>query len=550
MGSDDKKVRNAAISLLKDKTIFLYNFCKLNGTPVRTRWTQDIVLSDNSKRVLFCACNQHLGKSTTLDFDAATDFLMDHGKRWVGLLISGSLSQSQERMSNIKLLLDSMEHISYKIKEIDDETTKGKSNATQLSIFFHDEITKKPLYSNLLICCPHTSSALGYPADVIFLDEVDFWEDVKGGQINFYNQVLDPRTYFTKGKIKGYSNPNGKDRMMWFLWNQKKNDGTNFWHRYHFNYWDKPEPTQEEFEDSCIGKTKNQIESTLLASFTTTEGSFFSKEEIDDILSDQSLIEKGDNAGYGRETAWFLDVGSVHDQSVLIGAYLEDNEKEPEIPLIKIFWIHKYPVGYPIGRVVGIKSAIAEDGWEDYEEDNPTIKTVLQEYSQEENGKIFQPLFGFDATGNAGMKPLLEVAMIEAISVTFTGKLKWALYQRLQYYVQQRFIKRVKERDENTVRGCDFNHQLRKLVVKKNTQTSYKQIHHESESDLDDCADTLAGLIQLIEDPENPSLSFDIIEMKNKDVEEIQRTVEEQYIPEYVDKEELNNWMLTRKELT
>ena len=131
LSSSDPLTRAKAQSLLKDKTIFLYNFAKLNGKPVKTRWSQDIVLSDPHDRVLFCACNQHLGKSTTLDFDASTEFLIDHGRRWVGLLVSGSLTQSQERMRNIKLLLDSM-GIDYKTKTRQDNLVTVHSHLHML----------------------------------------------------------------------------------------------------------------------------------------------------------------------------------------------------------------------------------------------------------------------------------------------------------------------------------------------------------------------------------------------------------------------------------
>jgi len=545
--STDKLTRAKAQSLLNDKTIFLYNFAKLNGEPVRTRWTQDIVLSDPGDRVLFCACNQYLGKSTALDFDASTEFVRDHSKRWVGLLVSGSLKQSEERMENIKLYLDSMD-IDYKTKILDVDA-KGKSNATQLSYYFMDPKTGKTLYSNLLICCPHTSSALGYPADNIWLDEVDFWEDVRGGQIHFFNQVLVPRTFFTEGKIKGYSNPNGKDRMMYYLWNQKTEEGLPAWHRYQFNYWDKTNPTQKGFDKAIIGFTKNEIESTSLAAFTTTEGSFFSKEEIDDMHCAE-LDQKGDSAGYGRECAFFLDVGSVHDQSMLVGGYIEDNPDVPEMPLIKAFYVHKYPVGYPIARVIGVDSAIdTEDGWDDYVEDNPSVKQVMGEYPDIIADTKYQPLFGFDATGQAGLLPLFTTAGIEAQDITFTGKLKWHMG----------FIKRAKERDVNTVRGCDYDHQFSKVVVKKGTSTNYKQIHHENENDLDDCFDATMGFVHLIESPDLSSGAFAIVghkspenvdeEKKDQESREEDKRLEGQYIPSFMNRDALSSWMDKRDQL-
>lgn len=555
----DPNVSGKVKALLHDKTIFAYQFFKFNGKPFKSRWTQDIVLSDRSKKVVFCACNQFLGKSTTLDIDAATEFCFDHDKRWVGILVSNSLTQSQERMSNIKMLLNSMDIMDYRTKDIDLDS-KGKSNATQISIYFYDS-KKKPLYSNLLICCPHTSAALGYPADDIYLDEVDFWEDVRGGQEHFLNQVIIPRTFETGGDVRAYSNPNGCEKMMFILWNQKDQKENYVWHRYQFNYWDKINPSQEEFDEKCVGFTESEIDSTLLAKFARTEGSFFSKSEIEDML-DQDLIDKGDQAGFGRETVWFMDVGSVHDQSVLAGGYLEPNPDFPEIPLIKIFWIHKYPVGYPLARVVGIDSAIQpDDGWEDYVSDNPSVREVLGMYADRVGDKSYQPLFGFDATGNSGMVPLFEAAGIDGVDVQFQGRNKWKMYQRFQYYVQQRFIKRGKERDFNTVRGCNFDYQMAKLVVKKNTNTSYRQIHHENENDLDDCGDVIAALIWLIENPDLPRLDFAIIPhaqvgvvnnsqqepSTNKSPAQNNIIPSDQYIPSFINKSELTSWIAQKE---
>jgi len=198
------------------------------------------------------------------------------------------------------------------------------------------------------------------------------------------------------------------------------------------------------------------------------------------------------------------------------------------------------------------------DGWQDYVEQNPSLKWILGEYSEEYAGKKYQPLFGFDATGNAGMSPLLAVSGIEAVDVTFSGKLKWHMYQRYQYYVHQRFLKRGKERDSNTVRGCDFDYQASKLVVKKGTKTTYKQIHHENKDDLDDTQDAMVGFIHLIENPDLPSLSYDIIGKDGKSVlgkdgqvkkdeDEGDERLKGQYIPSFINKGELRNWMNNRE---
>ena len=495
-----------------------------------------------------------------LDIDAATNFIKDHNKEYIGILVSKSLPQSQYQMSRIKQLLRSSE-IEIRIEETDDTKTGKKDNSFEITFTFYDE-RQKPKYTNHLICCPPTGSALGYPADDMWLDEFDFWENID--QDHFIKQVAIPRTFETNGNLKIFTNPNGK-LATWNLWNTVDKRGKPVWHRYAFNYWDSPNASQEDFDTKSVGMTKAQIDSTLLAVFSSAGGAVFSNEEITDMV-DSELVQKGDFAGLGKETAWFLDVGSVHDQSVLVGGFLEQNALNPDIPLIKVFYVHKYPVGYPLGRVVGVDMKDKDpDGWDDDVEDNPSVKEVLMRYSQNDDepsaNKIFnQPLFGFDITGNAGMLPLFQAVNIDAIDVTFSGKRKWAMYQRFQYYAQQRLIKKNPDRDLNTMNNKDGNYQLSRLVITEGTRTVYRQIHHASEEDFDDVPDAIAGLIHLIENPDIPSLQYDIIgkegsifkdEKDHSDETEFQkrdRILKDQYIPKFMKGHEFDGWMEQRME--
>lgn len=520
-GTDYEKAK--AYSLLNDKTLFAFVNLKMNMKPFRARWMQDVILSDEGDRILFCGCNQFLGKSTTLDVDATVEFAKDHGKGWIGLLISNSLGQSEHRMSNIKELLRAG-NLDYQEEETSETKTGKKDNATKISYTYYDKDGTTPLYKNLLICCPHTSSALGYPADNIWLDEIDFWEDVRGGQKHFIKQVIIPRTFFTKGKIKAYSNPNGK-LMMWDLWNEVDEDGKPIWHRYHFNYWDSDNPSQREFNLNKVDMTKFQIESTLLAIFSNAEGSFLTHEEIYEQIDD----ELNDKSGEGRETAWFLDVGVVHDQCVLSGCFIEKNRFSETMPLLKIFYVHKYPVGYPISRVIGIDTAIdVNDGWDDYAQDNPTIKQVMDKYSSVYMGKKEQPVFAFDATSNEGLTPLFATVGIDCTPIKFSGGFKWSMYERLQAYSQQRLIKRAIDRDQNTVANKDASYQLTKLIVKKTQNKSYRTVHHENEDDFDDCPDTFAALCYLHTHPDTRTLSYDIINNQGSVKEEVEKEIKRQ----------------------
>lgn len=568
---DDELLRLKALQLLKDKSIMAYHFFKLDGKPVECRFYQDVLLNDRYPRILYAASNQS-GKSTTLDIDAATEFISDHGKGWIGAMVSKSLNQSQFRMASIKALLKSS-NIDIKYEETDDTKTGRKDNTVELTYTFYDS-DHKPLYTNRLICCPPTGSALGYPIDDLWLDEFEFWENVD--QEMFIYQIAIPRTFHTHGRIKIYSNPDGR-KMLSKLFNLLDRDGKSVWHRYQFNYWDTPGASQEGFDFNCTGMTKQRIESTLLAIFGSAGGAVFSNDEIADQI-DIGLAQKGDMAGFGKETAWFLDVGAVHDQSVLCGGFLESNPLNPDIPKIMQFYTHKYPVGYPLGRVVGIPIT-DPDGWEDEAVDNPSVKDVLTQYAINDNDnndlnsdsllsqntKVFnQPLFGFDITGNQGMLPLFQAAGIDAVDITFSGKRKWQMYQCAQYYAQQRLWKRNPDRDRNTIDGKDGNYQFSRLIITPHglagKRTNYEQVHHASEEDFDDVPDASVGLIHIIENPDISTLNFDVIgpngsiyneEVINPDETERQkrdRLLKEQYIPKFMQTSQFNDWMDNKME--
>lgn len=475
--SSDSLQKAKAWLLLKDKAIFAYNYFKLDMKPFKARAVQDVILSDPHDRILFCGCNQFLGKSTTLDIDAATEFLLDHQKGWVGILVSNSLDQSKERMSRIKLLLRTMD-IQYREEETVETKTGKRDNATQISFTFYGK-DGKPLYTNLLICCPHTSSALGYPANNLWMDEFDFWDDCDYER--FIYQIAIPRTFYTKGKIKVYTNPDGKGKMLFKLWNQKGRDGNPAWHRYHFNYWDSDNASQEGFEKASQGMTRARVESTLLALFTDATGAYFTEDEIRKSF-DINVAFKPDS-----QVFMFLDVGAKHDQSVLVMGYIDYPDGEEGFPHIYVPKIHCYPVGYPLSRVVGAFSEGQDtDGWH-YEK---SVKDYYNEFMADNQ----VPILGVDTTGNSGIIPLCETAGLFPTDVVFSGQAKSGYYQRFKYFMEKGLIHRCK--------SDEFDYQCSHLEMQKSSR-GYLMIHHEKEDDLDDVPDSIAGLIALCDPQSN-----------------------------------------------
>jgi phage terminase large subunit-like protein len=286
-----------------------------------------------------------------------------------------------------------------------------------------------------------------------------------------------------------FSNPNGRDRYLWELWNQKMPDGTYKWHRYKFNVWDKPGFTQNDYDIFSVGLTRYQIESTMLAIFSTSDRAYFSEDEIkrsyDPNLTELSMV--------GKQCFFFLDVGAKHDQSVLCGGYIEPDIDNPDLVHVYVPIIKAYPVGYPLSRVIGI-NVDSSDGWEYHK----SVREYIDEWSVD--GII--PVLGVDATGNSGIVPLMQAAKLNPEDVIFSGVVKSGMYQRFKYFLEKGLLHRIKH--------DLFDNQARTLVMKK-SKRGYLMIHHESEDDLDDVMDSIAGLIHLSDNRSSTPNSIKII---------------------------------------
>jgi len=474
------------LKIFNDVTMFSYYLFKFDGKPLKLYSYQDAILNDKHRRLFFRASNQ-IGKSLALDADAAYNLVIDHGKNYTLALVSKSLPQASERMRRIKSLLNTA-NFSWK------EARGMSDNMSVITIDITDPKEKdelgneKVMYTNTLICAPCTEGLLGYACDKLYLDEFEFWEVDQG---YFYNQIADPRTYTTKGQIIIFSNPNGQDSFGADLEKLQKKDGSKLYHVYNFNYLDCPGNTEEGLEEAKIGKTRAQIESTLLSIRSLSDRNYFTPEEIEESY-DKDLTEL---KMIGKQPFFFLDVGAIHDQSVLVGGYVDLGDDLPYYTFgnvkgdddyhkfihIHIPIIHVYPVGYPISMVVGAKG-------DDDVEQNWHYEKSVREYLEEWAVDGVVPLFGVDVTGNSGISPLFDSIGIYPDDITFSGPVKSGMYQRFKYFMEKGLIHRIKSRE--------WDHQARHLQMKKSVR-GYLMLHHETESDLDDCMDATAGLIHL-----------------------------------------------------
>lgn len=497
----------AAVSLLKDDTIYAYAFLKFNGVSIKLYPYQDCIVNDGWRWIDVELSNQ-IGKSFALQVMATVKFHRDHRKQVHIGLVSKSKEQNGQNMRAVKNFIDNAE-VGYDTSE----STASMSVTTR-------KVGDKG-YTNNIICTVATTSALGYPFDWIFADEYEFWTNPEGIQI-MYDQVFKPRTFHTKGQIVIFSNPNGKNFVSENLQQREitkqeakvvlgltdeeiqiaflDNDKIKQFHVYNFNFLDKPGNTKEEWDMEKRNTHPIQFASTMAAIRTESEGSAISLAQIEDSRSSY-LKDAGKHAGKGKNCAFFLDVGHVSDQSVLTGVYAVKNNDTGQTEVHE-FYKHYYPVTYPLWRIIGIDPSLMsgnsmniEDGWEG--ELQPNLVEVLAEYSTG-----IQPLFGADITGNKAMVPLLDIAKIHSEDVIMSGPWKADWYGALISLLAQRRFKRTE--DENWVDGANKNWEFQARGLKITTKMAngnarqYPLYHHEKESDHDDALDSTVGALSLI----------------------------------------------------
>jgi hypothetical protein len=485
-----------------DLAMRTYMFVQVNSKSLKLYPYQDLIGNDPHRFRYFRAANQ-IGKSLLDDDEIVHNFTKDHGYGYNVAIVSKSLPQSIHQMRRTKGLLNSMKILNWK----DD---KGATDSMSvISIDFKDDKGNYK-YSNLAICAPCTEGLLGYDLHDLYLDEFEFWEvDIA----YFFNQIAQPRTYHTKGRITVTTNPNGADNFGDKLERQTLLNGNKKWHVYIFDFLDKPGNTQEEYDELKNELSRAEFESTVAAIRTISDKKYFSADEIegseDKELSDVSMV--------GKQPFFFLDVGAKHDQCCLGGGYVElsedfDSEKDfdsnkPHIHLY-IPIIHYYPVGYPLSRVVGSHDSKHDsDGWH-YEK---SVKEYLDEWGV--NGII--PNFGYDITGNQGMKPLLEsVGIIGAIDVTFSGPSKSGYYQRFKYMMGQGLLHRIKHSVwESQAKELEVHKGVRGyLLINAGRYKDGNKINEQKMKRIpDDGMDMTAGLIQLVDNPFYVEPSFEVI---------------------------------------
>lgn len=467
--------RNRAYLMLKDPTIYSYAFFRNPWNPSKSFKLypyQDMVINDPSDRVIFAAANQ-IGKSISLDVDALVFALNVPGT--TTLMTSLTLPQSKDLLMQIKMFLQNS-RLDYQY-DIGDTETKTEIYFKHFDFVetFDVKLQKKfneqkKLPQSRIICVPATGAALSYAVHLEMLDELAFYED---GEY-LYEQILQPRTYTTKGRIKTYSNPNGQQGIFWKLWNDKR------FSKYSFNFFDCPTNTQKEYDEISVSLTRERIDSTLLGVFTNPEGGFLTLQERRAMQEDRSSMLPPVFPG---PIYIFYDWGKAYDRTVrAIGVPVRVSD-EDWADAVKIYELKEYPQGTPYTEIVD------------------DLKDLIESVGMKMIGIV-----GWDNSGvGRGLEDFVKRVQqigIMANPVEFSLENKSRIYTLFKLLAEQRRIK-IPRIDE-----CDK--QLSTLRFKKSAR-GHLQVHHENEKDRDDFPDAIAGLCSLIIQPDNPPITCEII---------------------------------------
>jgi hypothetical protein len=364
----------------------------------------------------------------------------------------------------------------------------GNDNMTVMVHDFGDGFT------NTLVCSVASTGALGYPFDWLLLDEFEFWENPEGLEY-MYDQILEPRTFNTRGQIIIYSNPNGRNYVSENLHKRKINEEYQF-HVYNINFLDNPSNTREEWDVKSEHTHPIIFASTMAAERTESEGAALTMRDIEKITSNKDLTDNGMHGLVDKPCHFFLDLGFIHDQSVLVGGWreypLDENKKPIEGAKPKYKFVYKtYPQAYEIPAIWGKISG-----------PEPSVPSIIKSYGNVDS------MFDLDITGKEGNEVLANEAGLGCTGTKMSGPWKAKWYERFISLSKQGRLQIGVSDNYIDGKNKDFVHQARSLRISTKMQNGntrpYPLYHHTNEKDHDDILDAVVGCLSMLDDDMNP----------------------------------------------
>ena len=286
---------------------------------------QDIIINDPSPRIVLCIARQS-GKSTIAAIKALHHAFYNENSTVI--VISKTKPQALEFIHRIKDFkrTSTLGNI-WRMTEM-----TGKESKAEITIRNNNGKT-----NSRIISIPATDAARGYTADLVICDELAFWEN--GDYI--YNQVVEPMTQFSKGKILVLSTPNGKQGIFWNLFNNPH------YSRYQFDWKVCPVNTQEEMDRKRISMTRMQYEAEYEAKFSAPQNAYFNYDEIHKCVDEKIVLGQP-----GNSLCFGVDFGKINDNSVIFAVRIKNPEDNPKDHVIEVVERIAVPLGTNYASVV------------------------------------------------------------------------------------------------------------------------------------------------------------------------------------------------------
>lgn len=381
--------------LKSDPSLFAYYMFKNEkGEPFQVFDYQDAILNDDSKRILVCIARQE-GKSTVAAIKALHAAFFNNN--YTVIVVSRTKDQSIELIRKIKVLIRSCTKIKWSL--IQPKTQEAK---TEINIRNMNTKGQTATFSRI-ISVPATDAARGYPAHMVICDESAFWENAD----YIFNQVVEPMTTFTDGKIMMLSTPNGKQGVFWNCYNSP------YWEKYQFGWDVCPINTHEKMAEKRARMTQMQFASEYEAKFVASLNAYFHPKDVENAVDHELMM--GHLAG---ETHFVVgvDFGKINDNAVMFMGKIENPTEMPERWIIKVIDRRVKPLGTNYAEIIGELKAIHD---------------------------MFHPsLFVVDATG-VGEAPadIMKEMGLNVEPVKFSLQSKMDLFSNMKVLFEQKRIK-------------------------------------------------------------------------------------------------------------
>lgn len=329
----DERQENWLGYLKLDPSLFAYHFfTDGRGKSLRVYPHQDLILNDNSKRILLNIARQ-TGKSTAAAIMAIHTAYFNNNS--LVLIMSATKPQALEVIRKIKTFLNTSRFTQWR-----ELMPSSKENKAEIEL-------KNPGAKTMsrIISVPSTEGARGYSPNLVICDEVAFWED----QDNVFNQVVLPMVDATDGRIMMLSTPNGRHGAFWDCYNAKS------WSTYTFNWKANPYNTPEKMEQKRETMTELQFRAEYGAEFVSSRDSFFTQSEI------KNSVNLEANQGWKGEVNCVIgvDFGKVNDSCIInIGAIINPQEHQAK-QIIRVLDRRVKPLGTDYSVVLAELKAIS-----------------------------------------------------------------------------------------------------------------------------------------------------------------------------------------------